>query len=33
LYTLSEAIYELKATATSDISKQKFYLNANILIK
>ena len=33
LYTLSEAIYELKATATSDISKQKFYLNATILIK
>jgi HlyD family secretion protein len=33
LYELSEAIYELKTVPTSDISKQKFYLNATILIK
>jgi HlyD family secretion protein len=33
LYELSESIYELKVVPTSDISKQKFYLNATILIK
>ena len=33
LYELSESIYELKAIPNSDISKQKFYINATILIK
>ena len=33
LYELSESIYELKVVPTSDISEQKFYLNATILIK
>jgi len=33
LYELSESIYELKAIPDSDISKQKFYINATILIK
>lgn len=33
LYKLSESIYELKAIPDSDISKQKFYINATILIK
>lgn len=33
LYELSESIYELKVSPTSDISKQKFYINASILIK
>ena len=33
LFELSESIYELKAIPTSDISKQKFYINATILIK
>ena len=33
LFELSESIYELKVVPTSDISKQKFYTNATILIK
>ncbi|MGB1284381.1 MAG: HlyD family secretion protein [Polaribacter sp.] len=33
LYELSESIYELKLIPTSDISEQKFYINATILIK
>ena len=33
LYELSEAIYELKIVPTSDLSQQRFYLNATILIK
>ena len=33
LYELSESIYELKAVPNSDISKQKLYINATILIK
>ena len=33
LYELSESIYELKAIPNSDISKQKLYINATILIK
>ena len=33
LYGLSESIYELKVIPTSDISKQKFFINATILIK
>ncbi|WP_139959368.1 HlyD family secretion protein [Flavicella sediminum] len=33
LYELSQSIYELKILPTSAISKQKFYLNATILIK
>jgi len=33
LYELSESIYELKTIPTSDISRQKFYINATILIK
>ena len=33
LYELSESIYELKVMPNSDISKQKFYLNATIVIK
>lgn len=33
LYNLSESIYELKVVPTSDVSKQKFYTNATILIK
>ena len=33
LYELSESIYELKVIPTSDISEQKFYINATILIK
>jgi HlyD family secretion protein len=33
LYELSESIYELKVIPTSDISKQKFFINATILIK
>lgn len=33
LFELSESIYELKAIPTSDISKQRFYTNATILIK
>ncbi|MEO5789534.1 biotin/lipoyl-binding protein [Gelidibacter sp.] len=33
LYELSESIYELKVVPTGDVSKQKFYTNATILIK
>ncbi len=33
LYELSESIYELKVVPTSDVSKQKFYTNATILMK
>ncbi|MEO8934042.1 MAG: HlyD family efflux transporter periplasmic adaptor subunit, partial [Xanthomarina sp.] len=33
LYQLSESIYELKVVPTSDVSNQKFYTNATILIK
>ena len=33
LYELSESIYELKVVPTSDISQQKLYTNATILIK
>ena len=33
LYKLSESIYELKVVPTSDVSDQKFYINATILIK
>ena len=33
LYELSESIYELKVVPTSDVSQQKFYTNATILIK
>lgn len=33
LYQLSESIYELKVVPTSDVSEQKFYINATILIK
>ena len=33
LYELSESIYELKVIPNSDISKQKFYINATFLIK
>lgn len=33
LYELSESIYELKVVPTSDISKNKFFMNASILIK
>jgi HlyD family secretion protein len=33
LYQLSESIYELKLVPTSNVSDQKFYTNATILIK
>lgn len=33
LYELSESIYELKVIPTADVSNQKFYTNATILIK
>ncbi|MDO6437387.1 biotin/lipoyl-binding protein [Cyclobacterium sp. 1_MG-2023] len=33
LYELSESIYELKVVPTSDVSAQKFYINATFLIK
>ncbi len=33
LYELSESIYELKVVPTADVSQQKFYTNATILIK
>ena len=33
LYELSESIYELKLVPMSDVSQQKFYTNATILIK
>lgn len=33
LYQLSESIYELKVVPTANVSEQKFYTNATILIK
>ncbi|WOD44515.1 HlyD family secretion protein [Hwangdonia lutea] len=33
LYQLSESIYELKVVPTTDVSEQKFFINATILIK
>lgn len=33
LYQLSESIYELKVVPTADVSDQKFYTNATVLIK
>lgn len=33
LYELSESIYELKVIPTSNVSDQKFYINATVLIK